>query len=59
MGLTDYAIAQELGISEHTVDANFRRVFAKLNLHSRTAVIAKLMLAKDDKRQLFLFPANA
>lgn len=54
-GLTDYAIGQELKISEHTVDNHIRRVFAKLGVNSRAAVIAKLMLAPVDKRQLSLF----
>jgi DNA-binding NarL/FixJ family response regulator len=34
-GLTNRRIAEELGVSERTVDAHLRRVFAKLNLFSR------------------------
>lgn len=53
-GMTDYAIGQDLDISEHTVDNHIRRVFDKLGVHSRSEAIARLLLVVEDKRQLHL-----
>lgn len=33
-GLTNAAVAGELGISEHTVDAHRRSIYEKLGIHS-------------------------
>lgn len=54
-GDTDYAIAVDLGISVHTVDNHWRRIFTKTLTHSRTAAIARLGVSFTDPRQLFLF----
>ena len=41
-GLTSRQIAEELSISEHTVNTHVARILAKLNLHSRTQLVAWL-----------------
>ena len=39
-GLRDKEISRRLGISEETVGAHTRRIFAKLQVHDRTAALA-------------------
>lgn len=41
-GKGDKVIAYELGISEHTVREHVRRIFHKLNVAKRTALVARL-----------------
>ncbi len=42
-GMSDKEVARSLGISEYTVREHVRRVFHKLNLSKRTALVALLM----------------
>lgn len=41
-GFTAKAIAKELNLKRYTVDTYIRRVYSKLNIHSRTALIQAL-----------------
>ncbi|MBL1215135.1 MAG: response regulator transcription factor [Ignavibacteriae bacterium] len=36
---TEYAIAMDLGISQHTVRSHVKNIYKKLQVHSRTAVV--------------------
>jgi len=38
---TEYAIAYDRGISEHTVRSHVKNIYKKLQVHSRTAVVKK------------------
>lgn len=40
-GLTDKEIAAELGISEETVATHLKRLFRRLAVHSRAALVSK------------------
>ncbi len=44
-GLSNPAIAQELGVSNHTVDALIRRLFSKLDVSDRTSAVLRAMTA--------------
>jgi len=39
-GATNRQVAERLGVSPHTVNAHLRKVFAKLDVHSRAELIA-------------------
>jgi DNA-binding NarL/FixJ family response regulator len=41
-GLTNRQVAQELVISEHTVENHVARILKKLNLHSRRQIAFRL-----------------
>jgi len=45
-GYTNGEIAEVLGISSWTVATHLRRVFGKLNVHSRAHMVAELIAAK-------------
>jgi len=45
-GLITKEIAEVLSISYHTVDQHQRRVFKKLNVHTRSAAVAKALMEK-------------
>jgi DNA-binding CsgD family transcriptional regulator len=45
-GLTTKEIADQLGLSIHTVDTHLRNIYRKLHVHSRTGAVAKVMQAK-------------
>jgi DNA-binding CsgD family transcriptional regulator len=47
-GSTTKAIAETLGISSWTVSAHLRRVFAKLGVSTRAAMVAALVVASED-----------
>jgi DNA-binding NarL/FixJ family response regulator len=42
-GLTKKGIAEQLFVSHHTIDAQLRSIYTKLQVHSRAAAIAKAM----------------
>lgn len=41
-GLTNKAISQQLWITENTVKQALKKIFRKLNVNNRTALVAKL-----------------
>ncbi len=43
---TEYAIAYDLGISEHTVRSHVKNIYRKLQVHSRTALVKKTLKNK-------------
>jgi DNA-binding CsgD family transcriptional regulator len=43
-GLIKKEIAEQLSISYHTVDNHERSIFRKLNVHTRTAAVAKALI---------------
>ncbi|MEO7299528.1 MAG: helix-turn-helix transcriptional regulator [Verrucomicrobiota bacterium] len=45
-GLIKKEIAEQLSISHHTVDNHERHIFTKMNVHTRTAVVAKALIEK-------------
>jgi DNA-binding NarL/FixJ family response regulator len=45
-GLINKEIAEELSISYFTVDNHQRRIYEKLNVHTRTAAVTKVLLEK-------------
>ena len=45
-GLIKKEIAEQLSISYHTVDNHERNVFRKLNVHTRSAAVAKALIEK-------------
>lgn len=45
-GLIKKEIAEQLSISHHTVDNHERHIFIKMNVHTRTAVVAKALIEK-------------
>jgi DNA-binding NarL/FixJ family response regulator len=45
-GFTDKEIARELGISRKTVDTHMRRVFAQLDVRSRTVAVVRWLNAE-------------
>jgi len=45
-GLIKKEIAEELAISYHTVDNHERNIFRKLNVHTRSAAVAKALIEK-------------
>lgn len=45
-GLIKKEIAEELRISYHTVDNHERNIFKKLNIHTRSAAVAKALIEK-------------
>lgn len=47
-GLGNKAIARDLGISKFTVASHLRRVFAKLNVHSRAQMVAAVIDSAPD-----------
>lgn len=42
-GMLNKTIADVLGISKYTVAAHLRRIYAKLGIHSRTALVTALL----------------
>jgi len=42
-GPTMRAIAEDLGVSYHTVDAHIRNIYEKLHVHSRSGAVAKAL----------------
>ncbi len=45
-GLIKKEIAEQLSISYHTVDNHERKIFSKLNIHTRTEAVAKALIEK-------------
>jgi DNA-binding CsgD family transcriptional regulator len=45
-GLIKKEIAEQLSISYHTVDNHQRNIFRKLNVHTRSAAVAKALIEK-------------
>lgn len=45
-GLIKKEIASELSLSPHTVDNHQRRIFQKLNVHTRSAAVAKAIMER-------------
>lgn len=42
-GLTKRGIGQQLGISHHTVDTHFRRIYAKTGVENRYELVANIV----------------
>ena len=40
-GLTNKVIAEQLGLSPHTVDAHLKHIFTKLGIHSRVELTVR------------------
>ena len=48
-GYTNKAIAQQLGIAEHTVETHLDRIYRKLRVQSRTEAACKYLLDQKDR----------
>jgi len=51
-GKCDKVIAYDLGISEYTVREHLRRIFHKLNVSKRAALVAQLIMARSRRRPM-------
>lgn len=45
-GMITKEIAEALSISYHTVDQHQRRIFKKMNVHTRSAAVAKALIER-------------
>ncbi|GAA1636015.1 AAA family ATPase [Actinoplanes couchii] len=49
-GMTNIAVARQLNLSPHTVDSHLRKVFMKLDIHSRVELAARVARETGDRR---------